>query len=190
MKAAGLVFLTLGYLAWTVGGAHAAQSVAAAQQAAPPSGANTVGNHSREADHAAPAADGPHVGKLSDDQQNHRRISGNKLPTSNSKPSKSSRPTGRPNTRERSVAEDSKNSHRPGSGKSAGATQNGLARNGTVNHASSNRAPNAARPIAPSLGNVRHSGPNPPIIGGVGSSNTRNTAALGGTHMNRKRTGN
>jgi hypothetical protein len=190
MKAAGLVFLTLGYLAWTVGGAYAAQSVVAAQQTQPPSGANTGGNHSREADHAAPAADDAIVGKPSDDQQNHSNISGNKLPTSNSKRSKSNRPSGLPNTRERSAAEDSKNSHRPASDKSAGAAKNGLSRNETVNHAPLNRSSSAARPTVPSLSSVRHRGANPPIVGGVGSSNTRNTASVDGTHMNRKRTGN
>jgi hypothetical protein len=189
MKAAGLVFLTLGYLAWTVGGAYAAQSVVAAQQTPPPSGANTVGNHSREADHAAPAADDAHVGKPSDDQQNHRNISG-KLPTSNSKRSKSNRPSGLPNTRERSAAEDSRNSHRPASDKSAGTAKNGLSRNETVNHAPPNRSSSAPRPTVPSLSSVRHRGANPPIVGGVGSSNTKNTASLDGTHMNRKRTGN
>lgn len=190
MKAAGLVFLTLGYAAWTVGAAYAAQSVVASQQASPPSAANTVDNHSRETEHATATNGGTHLGKASDDQQNHRNISGNKFPTSNSSLSKSNRPTGLPNRRERSAAEDSKNSHRPGSDKSGGAAKNGFTRNETVNHASSNRAPSAARPSVPSLGDVRHRGPNPAIISGAGSSHTRNTAALDGTHMNRKRTGN
>ena len=135
-------------------------------------------------------ADGTHIGKPSDDQQNHRKVSGNKLPTSSASPSKSNRPDELANRRERSASEDSVNSHRPASDKSAGAAQIGLARNETVNHSPSNRASSAVRPVVPSLGNVRHRGSNPAIVGGVGSSNARNTGALDGTHMNRKRTGN
>lgn len=190
MKAADLVFLTLGYAAWTVGAAHAAQSVVASQQATPPSAANIVGNHSRETEHASATDGGTRLGKPSDDQQSHRKISGNKLPTSNSSLSKSNHPNEITNRREPSAAEDFKNSHRPGLDKSGGAAKSGLTRNETVNHASSNRASSAVRPSVPSLGNVRHRGPNPAIISGTGSSNTRNTAALDGTHMNRRRTGN
>ena len=190
MRAIGLIFLTLGYAASAFGAAAAGQSVAASPQAPSRSAPTAVGNRSRESDHAAPAADGAHVGKPSDDQQNDRKISGNKLPTGNSSLSKSKHSTGLSNTRDRSEAKDSKNSHRPGSDKSPGAAKNGLTRNETVNHAPSNRASNAARPTVPSLSSVRHRGANPPIVGGAGNSNTRNTAALDGTHMNRKRTGN
>jgi hypothetical protein len=190
MRAIGLVFLTLGYAASVLGAAGWGQSVVASQQASPPSAANTVGNHSRETEHATATDGGTHLGKAPDDQQNHRNISGNKFPTSNSSLSKSNRPSGLPNRHQRSAAEDSKNFHRPGSGKSGGAAKNGFTRNETVNHASSNRAPSAAQRSVPSLGNVRHRGPNPAIISRAGSSSTRNTAALDGTHMNRKRTGN
>jgi hypothetical protein len=187
MKAAGLVFLMLGYTAWTVGAAYAAQSVVASQQASPASAANTVGNHSRETEHATATDGGTHFGKASDDQQKHPKISDNKLPASYPSLSKSNRPNELPNRRERSAAEDSKNSHRPGTNKSGGAAKNGLTRNETVNHASSNRAASATRPSVPSLGNVRHRGPNPAIISGARSSNTGNTAALDDAHMNRKR---
>ena len=151
MRAIGLVFLTLGYAASAVGAAAAGQSVPASPQAPSRSAPSAVGSRSRESDHAAPAADGAHVGKPSDDQQNHRKVSGNKLPTGNSSLSKSNRFTRLSNTRERSEAKDSKNSHRLGSDKAGGAANNGLTRNETVNHAPSNRASNAARPTAPSL---------------------------------------
>lgn len=190
MKATTLFFLTLGCAAWTVGGAYPAPSFAAAQQASPGSAAPAAGHHSREDDHAAPTGGGTHIGKPSDDQQNHRKVSGNKLPTSSASPSKSNRPDELANKRERSASEDSVNSHRPASDKSAGAAQIGLARNETVNHSPSNRASSAVRPVVPSLGNVRHRGSNPAIVGGVGSYNARNNGALDGTHMNRKRTGN
>ena len=190
MKAASLVFLTLGYAAWTVAAACAAPSVAAAPQAPSRSAADAVGDHSRETEHATATDRSTHLGKASDDQQNHRKTSGNKLPTSNASLSKSNHPNELANRRERSAAEDAKNSHHPSSDKSGGAAKNRLTGNETVNHAAANRAPSATRPSVPSLGNVRHRGPNPAIITGARSSKTGNTAALDGTQMNRKRTGN
>lgn len=189
MRAIGLVFLTLGYAAWTIGPADAAQSVAPAQQASSRSAANAVGNHSQEVDHAAPTGSGTHIRKHSDDQQNHRKAPDKKLPASNSKRSKSDRPNELANRREHSTSEDSVNPQRPGSDKSRGAAKNGFARNETLNHAPANRAPSAVRPSVPSLSNVRHRGPNPAIVGGPRSSNSRNTGAIDGTHMNRKHTG-
>lgn len=190
MKAISLVLLTLSCVAWTVGAAYAAQSLAPAQQASSRSATNAGRNHSQQADHAAPTDGGTHIRQHSDDQQNHRKAPDKKLPTSKSKRSKSNRPNELANRREHSASEDSVNSQRPGSDRYGGAAKNGLAQNQTVNHAPSNRAPSAVRPSVPSLSNVRHRGPNPAIVGGARSSNTRNTGAIDGTHMNRKHTGN
>jgi hypothetical protein len=190
MRAIGLVFLTLGYAASVVGATGAGQSVTAAQQTSNRSTADTGGNHSREVDHAALAGDRTHIGKTSDDQKNHPKVSGNKAPAANASLSKPSRRNELTKRRERSACEDSKNSHSPGSDKHADAAKNGLARNEAVNHAPSNHASSAVRAAVPSLSNVRQRGPNPAIVGGVGNSNSKNTAALDGTHMNRKRTGN
>ncbi len=188
MKTVGLIFLMLGCAAWPVRATYAGQSVAAAQQAPSWSAANAVRNHSRDAEHAAPADSGTRAGKTSDDQQN-RKVSSNKPSTSNASPSKTNHRNEASSGGERSVRDGSKNSHRPASDKSAAAAQNGLARNSTVTHAPSDRASSAVWPAVPSLSNVRHHGANPPIVGGPENSSTRNTAALDGTHMNRKRTG-
>jgi hypothetical protein len=190
MRAIGLIFLALGYAAFAVGAVGAVQSVAAAQQTSNRSAADTVGNHSREADHAAPAADGAHVGKPSEDQQNHPKVSANKAPAANASLSKPSLRIELANRRERSATQDSKNSDHPGSDRTVGAAENGRSRNETAHNAATVRQPSAVRPSVPSLSNVRHRGPNPPIVGGVGNSNSRNTGALDGTHMNRRRTGN
>jgi hypothetical protein len=190
MKTIGLIFLMLGCAAWPVRATYAAQSVAAAQQAPSRSAANAVGNHSRDAEHAAPADAGTRVGKPSDEQQAYRKVPSNKPAASNPSLSKSSRRNELTNGHERSGSEDPKNSRRTGSDNSRGVAQSGLARNETTNHATSIRASGVVRAAAPSLGNVRHHGANPAIVGGPGNSNTRNTAALDGTHMNRKRTGN
>jgi hypothetical protein len=190
MKAIGVIFLTLGCAARTVGTAYPAQSVVVSQQEPPPSTANAVGNHSRQTDHAAPAGVRTQTGKPAEAQQNQSKVSGNKPPTANASPTKSSHRNEVPNMRERSLSAASKSPHRPGSDKSGGAAQNGLARNETASHAPSKRAPNAVRPSGPALSNVRHRGANPAIVGGVGTSNTRNSGALDGTHMNRRRIGN
>ena len=190
MRAVGLIFLALGCAASAVGAAAVGQSVAASQQAPTRSAPNAVGNRSHEADHAAPAAGGARVGKPSDDQQNHRKVSGNEPPTTKASPSKANHRNEVPNRRERSAAGNSESPHRPGSDKSGGVAQNGLARNETVRHAPSNRGLSAVRPSVPSLGNVRHRGANPAIVGGVRTSNARSSGALGGTHMNRRRIGN
>jgi hypothetical protein len=190
MKTIGLIFLMLGFAAWSVRATYAGQSVAASQQGSLRSSANGAGNHSRDAEPGAPADAGTRVGKPSDEQQAHRKVPSNKPPASNPSVSKSSRRNELTNGRERSGSEDPKNSRRTGSDKSRGVAHSGLARNETTNHAASDRASRAVRPAAPSLGNVRHRESNPAIVGGVGNSNTRNTAALDGTHMNRRRIGN
>jgi hypothetical protein len=190
VKTVGLIFLAFGWAASAVGAAGAGQSVAASQQAPSRSAANAAGNHSRDAEHAAPAADGAHVGKPSEDQQNRRKVSGNKPSTSNTSPSKANHRNEVSSGRARTASGNPENSNRPASAKSAGAAQNGLARNETVNRAASNRASGGVRAAVPSLSHARHRGPNPAIVGGVRNSNTRNTAALDGTHMNRRRIGN
>ena len=190
MTTLSLVFLMLGCAAWPVRAAYGGQSVAASQQAPSRSGADTAGKRSREADHAARADAATHVGKPTDAQQSQRKVSGHKPSAGNASPSKANHRNEAANGPERSASADSKNSHRTGSVRSAGAAQDGLARNETNNHAASNRSPSEVRPAVPSLGNVRHRGANPAIVGGAGNSNSRNTAALDGTYMNRRRIGN
>jgi hypothetical protein len=190
MKAISLILLMLGCAAWPVRAAYAGQSVAASRQEHTPNAAETHGNHSREADHAAEAGGARHVGRPSDDLQNQRKISGHKASVGTASPSKANQGNEAANSRERSGSQDSRNSRRAGSIKSAGAAQNGLARNETNNHAASNRSPTAVRPAAPAISNVRHHGANPAIIGGAGNSNSRNTMALDGKQMNRNHTGN
>jgi len=189
MRAARLIFLMLGCAA-AVSATGAARAVTASQQAPSRSAADTVGNRSREADHAVPAGDPTLSGKTPDAQQSHPKVSGKKAPAAKASLSKPSRRNEFTNKRERSASEDSKNSHGPGSDKPAGAAQNGLARNETVNHAPSHRAPSAVRPAVPALSTMRHRGANPAIVGGAGNSNTRNTTALDGTHMSRRHIGN
>jgi hypothetical protein len=190
MRAIGLVFLTLGYAASAVAAAGTSPSVAASQQAPARSAADTADNHSREADRAAPAGDRTQIGKTPEDPPKHPKAADNKIPAANASRSKTNHRNEVANRRERSASADSKNSHRPASDKSAGAAPNGLAPNEAAKRAPSDRAPSAVKGAVPSLGNVRHRGRNPAIVGGAGNSNSRNSAGLDGTHMNRRRVGN
>jgi len=190
MKTIGLVFLMLGCAAWPVRAVYAGQSVAASPQEASRSATDKADDHSREADHAAADKAAGHVGKISDAQKNQRKVSGSKPPASNPSVRGSNHRNEPADGRERSASGDSKSSHRAGTVKSGGGAQNGLARNETANHPASNRSPSAVRAAAPALSTVRHRGANPAIVGGAGNSNSRNTMALDGTHMNRNRTGN
>jgi hypothetical protein len=190
MKIIGLVILMLGCAAWRVRAVYAGQSVAASPQEASRSAADKAGSHSREADHAAPANAGTRAGKPSDDEQVHRKVSTNKPPASNPTVRGSNHRNEAANSREHSASGDSTNSNRAGTVNSAGAAQNGLARNETINHSPSDRTPSNVRPAAPALSTVRHRGANPAIVGRARNSNSRNTMALDGTHMNRKHTGN
>jgi len=99
-----------------------------------------------------------------------------------------------PSRRKRSMPENAMNLHQPGSDKSGGAAKAGLIRNETANNALAVRPPGVARPTVtslhnvpnPLLNNVRHRGPNPPVVGESANSASRTTGAINGTRMHRK----
>ena len=79
MKAIGLVFLTLGCAASMSVQLARANLLRHPNKRLPASATNTVAIIREEAEHAAPAdAGNARSGKPSDDQQNHRKVSGNK----------------------------------------------------------------------------------------------------------------
>jgi hypothetical protein len=59
--------------------------------------------------------------------------------------------------------------------------------NETFHYASPVRTSNAARPTVPVLNNVHHHSPNPAVVGGSPNLRSRNTGAINGTAMSRKR---
>jgi hypothetical protein len=96
------------------------------------------------------------------------------------------RPKQLPHSRQRSIPGNAMNLHQPGADKSGGALKGGLIHNEIVNNALPVRTQSVVRPAVLSLNNVRHRGPNPAVVGGSVSSDSRNIGAINGTRMNRK----
>jgi hypothetical protein len=76
--------------------------------------------------------------------------------------------------------------HQPGSDRSGVAAKGGLIQNEAVNIALAVRTPSVARPVVPSLNNVRHRSSNPAVASGSPNSHSSDTGAINGTRMNRK----
>lgn len=185
MKTVCLVFLTMICAALLHGTVYAAQSSPASQLKSHQGAAKTVSDRSQGVKQSAPGDDGTHIGKPSDDRQNHHKVSDNNHPTSSPSLSKANRPKQLPNRRARSASANSMNPYRPASNKSGRATKDRLSRDETGNNTLSIR-PTVVRPAVPSFNNVRHRDANPAVVGGLGSSNTRNTGAIDGTHISRR----
>ncbi len=96
------------------------------------------------------------------------------------------RPRKFPNNRERSTSGNAVNLHRPAFYKPAGAAKGGFIQNETVKGTVPVRSPSVVRPTAATLSNVRHHGPNPATVGGLGNSATSNNGSINGTRMRRR----
>jgi len=186
MKTTCLLFLAMSWAALTQGTGYAVPSSPAPQQTSPKSSANTASDHPGDAGHAASPRDGRHEtsGKASDEQRSHARASGPNHPPSRASLTKVNRPKQFPNGRQRSLPGNAL--HQPGSDISGSAAKSGFILNKSVNKALPGRTPSVVRPTVPLLNNVRHRDPNPATVSGSGNTNTRNTGAIDGTHMNHR----
>jgi hypothetical protein len=187
MKTSCLLFLMIGCAALTSGTSCAAQSSPASQQPPSESPANTISDHPRDAVHGTPVEDGGNQndGKPSDEQRDYRHASDQDHPRSRASLTRSNRPKQVPNNGEHSTSGTAMNLHQPGSDKSGASARGALIQHETFNRALTIR-PASIRPRVPLPNNVRHRGANPAIIGGSASSNSRNTGAIDGAHMNRR----
>jgi hypothetical protein len=96
-------------------------------------------------------------------------------------------PSGNPNTTVSNHPRDAGRDHQLGLSPPAGAALGGLVQNKTVNNRILPVRPlGTVSPTGPSSKNVHNRGPSPAAIGGPGDS-TKNTAAINGSSMNRKR---
>jgi hypothetical protein len=179
MKTLCLLFLAMSWAAWMPGTGCAVSSSPTSQPTSPASG------HPGDAEHAASPRDGrPQTGgKTSDEQRDHERPSNPNHPPSRTK---ANRPHLLGNSRQRSLPGNAMHLHPPGANRSVGAAKSGLIRNETVHNVLTVRASSVLRPAALSLNNVRHRGPNPPVVGASPNSHSSNTGAINGTRMNRK----
>ena len=188
MKATCLLFLMIVCAELTPGTSYAAQSNPASQQPSSKSPANTVSDHPRDAVHDAPIKDGKNQkdGTLPDEQRDLRHASEKNQPRGRVSLTKSNRPTQVPNNPEPSTLGKVIDFHRPGSDKSGASARGGSIQHKTVNIALPVRPASVIRSTVSPLNNVRHRGPNPAIVGGLGNSNTRNTGSISGTHLLRR----
>jgi hypothetical protein len=112
-----------------------------------------------------------------------RQLTGTVRSHSGAASQKVNRPEQLPNNRQRSIAGNPPNVHKPGSNRSATTARSVF---GAVNNALPVRTLNVVRPSAPSFNNVRHRSPNPAVVSGSTDFHSRNTGAINGTRMNRK----
>lgn len=96
---------------------------------------------------------------------------------------------GRPNeanSRKHLESGNTTNPQRLGPAKSVGSAESGSVRNETGTNARPARRPSVVRPAEPPLGDVRHRGANPAVIGGPRKSGRGVNGAINGTAMNRR----
>jgi hypothetical protein len=86
-----------------------------------------------------------------------------------------------PYSRKRSMPGNAMNLHQPGSDKSGG-----VVKGESIHNAPAVRPPSIVQPAVASLNNVRHRGPNPPVVGGAANLDRRSTGTINGTRMQRK----
>lgn len=186
MKITCLVFVLIYSVALMRGTSYAASLNPASQQSSSESVANTVGGQPQDARRGARFEEGTQIPKASDEQGDHRHASDkNRLHRTRSL-TKTNHPKQLLNNGERSTPRNTMNLDQPGSPKSRGASKDAVFQNGPLHSGPSAGLPRAVQRGATSLSNVRHRGPNAPIVGGMGSSHTRNTGAVDGSRMNRK----
>jgi hypothetical protein len=197
MKATCLLFLTLSWAMLMYGTGYAAPSQqTSAESSANENSVSPAGDRSHDthaAEQAAPADEGKSQKETVPPEGQRLRpyASDKNHPRSRASLTAANRPKQLPtNSGKRSLAKNAANLRQPGSDRSGGAVNGGLIQNKTANNASPVRPASVVRPtvasLNPSLNNVRHRGPNPAVIGGSASSDSRNSGAIDGTRMNRK----
>jgi hypothetical protein len=186
MKTACLLLLTIIDVALVSGGLYAVSANPAQNQASSGNAASTVKLQSnrptdRPTDHRGSQTEA----KESSDEKTPLRSEKNR-PRGKAVASKPRRPkpvaaerpldmAGSPGTI-RSLAEV----------RSAAVVNRGAVQNEALYRAQPVRSGSGLRPAAPSAGNLRHRDPNPAVIGGAASSNSRKTAAIDGMQTNLK----
>jgi hypothetical protein len=187
MKTICLLLLTISWTGLMRGIVCGSTSSPVSQQASPESAAKTVNDHPGDTSQGPPrhSAKDQKNGKHADGQRDSRYVSGKNLDRSRANLVRENRPRQFENDRERSTSGNVVNLHEQGFDKSGiakgGLTQNEIAR-GTVPV----RPPSVVRPTAATLANVRHHGPNPATVSGLGNRTVSNTGSINGTGKHRR----
>ena len=171
MKTVCLLLLTMSWMALRLGTACAGSSDQASPPTPPASSAATAGAH-------------PGGQNSSDLRRDHGRAPITSHPPGRAGLTQANRPKQIVNNRQRSLHG---NALQPtGADKFRGAAGGGLTRNQTVHASGPVRVSSTARPMAPQPDNLSHQRRNSVELSGTQWSHRNNTAAINGTHMNRK----
>jgi len=181
----GLVFVVIAWVALLPGTRYAAS-----QQSSSENSANTSSDHARDTEHAAPARKRNRQtdGETSTGAPDHPRTSEKNPARSPARVPAATRPKQPSRNEQHSRSGGAINLHQPGLNRSGAVTKEGLLhnQNETPHRTLPIRPPGTARTNATSLSNVRQRGPNPAVIGGPASSDTRNSGAISGNRMGRR----
>jgi len=181
MKTICLLVLTTVDAALLCGGLYAVPTNPAADQAASESAPKAV---SAQSNRPSGTSGSQSDARASGEQQGPRRSDKNR-PRIEALATKPTRP--RPIARQRTLSEAGNPANLP----SPAPSQSTLVKHGSIQNEAIYRAlpvrpGGTIRPVAPSAGNVRHRDPNPPVIGGAASSNSRSAAVIDGTRTKLK----
>jgi hypothetical protein len=149
------------------------------ESAEPLSSTGDAGHAASPRDEASPAG-----GQESEVERNHRPAPGRNHAPRRMSLTKLNHPLPLPNSRPHPLSGNY--IHQAGSTRPVGAARSGLIANETVHNPLLVRTSSVARPAAPSSNNVRHRGPNPPVVGGSPNLRSRNSGVINGTQLHRK----
>ena len=179
-----LILMIVGWVALMSGTCRAASQRSSSEN--PP---NTISNL-RNAHHAAPASNRNRhaVGKASAAAADHHRASEKNPVRGHARVPAANRPKQPLTDGEHSKSGSAINLHQSVLNRPSGVTKDGLiqSHNETPQRSLPGRPLGVVQTTAPSLSNVRHRGSNPAVIGGLASSDTRNTAAINGNQFGRR----
>jgi len=194
MKTTCLILIVISSAVLMRGTAYAVPPTPVFQQAPPESAAKTVSDHPGDTSHGPPAYSakdqkhGKYPGEQKDsgEQRDPHHVLETTVERSHTNLIKANRPRQFPNNRDRSTSGNAMNLHHPAFYKPAGAAKGGFIQNETAKSTVPVQPPSVVRPTAATLSNVRHHGPNPATVGGLGNSATSNNGSINGTRMHRR----
>jgi hypothetical protein len=171
------------------GTAYAAPLSPVFQPAPLESAGKTESDHPGDTSHGSSAdSEKDHMhGKPDDEQPDPHQVWETAVDRNPTNLSKVKRPRQFPNPRERSASGNAMTLHHPAFCKPTSGAKGGFMQNETVKSTVPARPTSVVQPTAATLSSVRHHGPNPATIGGLGNSATSSiNGSINGTRMHRR----
>jgi len=181
MKAVCILFLAICAVS-TSDRSYAAASNRAPQKTSADNSGNNLGKRLSDIQHASPAKGKKSPGAGSGKQRDYGRANASQKV---SRVANANRPKQFPNSQTR-LATSTRDLSHAGPIKSGAVPKNRPIHDEPVISALAVRSSAMFPSSSPSLGNVRHRGPNPPVIGGFPTSSPNNPGAINGSRVSRK----